>query len=148
MGTSRASGQFMNIAQFDDDRLTFQIIGAAMEVHRRLGCGYLEAVYREALAIEFLERGVPFETEHTWPIVYRDTTLPLRYRVDFFCFGAVIVEVKAVAELGRLERSQTANYVRMARAERGLLLNFGNTSLQYRRIVNRWPGRPLESPVL
>lgn len=119
-----------------------------MEVHRRLGCGFLEAVYREALAIEFLERDIGFETEHTWPIVYRDITLPLRYRVDFFCFGAVIVEVKAIAELGRLERSQTVNYVRMARAERGLLLNFGGASLQYRRIVSRWRCSALKSPDL
>ena len=116
-----------------------------MEVHRRLGCGFLEAVYTESLVIEFLERRIPFETEHTWPIVYRDITLPLRYRVDFFCFGAVIVEVKAIAELGRLERSQTVNYVRMARAERGLLLNFGGASLQYRRIVSRWLAPDLKS---
>jgi GxxExxY protein len=132
------SSAAMSLAYFDHDPLTFRIIGAAMEVHRRLGCGFLEAVYREALAIEFLERGIPFETEHSWPIVYRDIVLPLRYRVDFFCFGAVIVEVKALAELGRLERNQAVNYVRMARTERGLLLNFGGVSLQYRRIVSRW----------
>jgi GxxExxY protein len=132
----------VSLAYFDHDPLTFRIIGAGMEVHRRLGCGFLEAVYREALQIEFLERDIRFETEHSWPIVYRDITLPLRYRVDFLCFGAVLVEVKAVAELGRLERSQTVNYVRMARAERGLLLNFGGVSLQYRRIVSRWREPP------
>jgi len=78
------------------DTETFRIIGAAMEVHRRLGCGFLEAVYREALAIEFRERHIPFRTEHSWPIDYRSIRLSLRYRVDFFCFESVIVEVKAL----------------------------------------------------
>ena len=124
------------------DPETFTVIGAAMEVHRRLGCGFLERVYREALAIEFTLRSVPFETERSWPIVYRSRELPLRYRVDFVCYDVVIVEVKAVADIGRLERMQTVNYLRMARATRGLLLNFGALSLQYRRVLNTWKESP------
>ena len=118
------------------DPHTFRIIGAAMEVHRRLGCGFLEAVYREALAREFRDRFVPFETERSWPILYKGELLSPRYRVDFLCFGTVIVEVKAVPEIGRLERVQTVNYVRMAGVTRGLLVNFGGLSLQYRRVTN------------
>ncbi len=122
------------------DAETFTVIGAAMEVHRRLGCGFLERVYREALAIELQLRGVPFETERSWPIVYRERALPLRYRVDFLCYGSVVVELKAVPDIGRLERMQTVNYLRMAGVKRGLLLNFGALSLQYRRVVNTWNG--------
>lgn len=124
----------MHLGYFEHDPLTFRIIGAAMEVHRRLGCGFLEAVYREALAREFLERAIEFETERTWPIVYRDVTLSPRYRVDFFCFGVIVAEVKALSGIGRLERRQVSNYLRMARVETGLLLNFGAPSLQYKRI--------------
>ena len=81
----------------------------------------------------------------SWPIVYRDRALPLRYRVDFVCYRSVVVEVKAVPEIGRLERMQTVNYLRMAGANRGLLLNFGALSLQYRRVVNTWNGTASES---
>jgi GxxExxY protein len=122
------------------DTHTFRIIGAAMGVHRRLGCGFLEAVYREALAREFRDRAVPFEAERSWPILYKGEPLSPRYRVDFLCFGTVIVEVKAVPEIGRLERVQTVNYVRMAGVARGLLVNFGGLSLQYRRVTNRFRG--------
>jgi hypothetical protein len=72
--------------------------------------------------------------------VYRERTLPLRYRVDFLCYSSVVVELKAVPDVGRLERMQIVNYLRMAGANRGLLLNFGALSLQYRRVGNTWNG--------
>jgi len=82
------------------------IIGAAMEVHSRLGAGFLEQVYQEALAIEFAERGVPFEREVAVPIAYRDVRLNTTYRADFVCFGEVIVELKALRALGGADHAQ------------------------------------------
>ena len=121
-------------AEFDDPQ-TYKIIGAAMTVHRELGCGFLEAVSREALAIELQERGVPFVREARLPVRYRDRLLPVFYTVDFICFGEVLVEVKALHAIGPIEVAQLINYLRIARRRRGLLLNFGATSLQHRRLV-------------
>ena len=121
-------------ADFDDPQ-TYGIIGAAMAVHRELGCGFLEAVSREALAIELRERGVPFIREARLPVRYRDRLLPVFYTVDFICFDEVLVEVKALHAIGPTEVAQLINYLRIARRRRGLLLNFGATSLQHQRLV-------------
>lgn len=118
-----------------DDPQTFAIIGAAMTVHAEMGRGFLEAVYREALTIELRLRGIPFAKEVPLPVVYRGVQLCSHYRVDFVCYDDVLVEVKAVDSLGPVDRRQTLNYLRAARRERALLLNFGAPSLQYRRIV-------------
>jgi GxxExxY protein len=75
----------------------YKIIGAAMEVHKELGCGFLEAVYQEALAIEFKEQGIPFEHEKEIDIYYKDILLEKGYRADIFCFGKIIVELKALS---------------------------------------------------
>ncbi len=118
-----------------DDPQTYKIIGAAMAVHRELGCGFLEAVSREALAIEFQERGIPFVREARLPVRYRNRTLPLFYIVDFICYSEILVEVKALHAIGPIEVAQVINYLRIARRSRGLLLNFGTTSLQHQRLV-------------
>jgi GxxExxY protein len=118
-----------------DDPQTYKIIGAAMAVHRQLGCGFLEAVSREALTIELQERGVPFVREVRLPVRYRSRLLPVFYTVDFICFDEVLVEVKALHAIGPNEVAQLINYLRIARRRRGLLLNFGATSLQHRRLV-------------
>jgi GxxExxY protein len=81
------------------DPRTYAIIGAAMEVHSRLGCGFLEAVYQEALAIELRVKGVPFEREPELLISYRGETLLTKYRPDFICYGSVVVELKALDRL-------------------------------------------------
>ena len=120
--------------QFDDAQ-TYAVIGAAMEVHRVLGCGFLEAVYRAALAQEFELRGVNFRSEMSISIQYKQRTLPLGYRADFICFGEVLVEAKALGGLGPIEEAQLLNYLKGSGLKRGLLLNFGTTSLQYRRMV-------------
>ncbi len=121
------------------DPHTYAIIGAAMEVHRELGCGYLESVYRAALTVEFEARGIDFVGEPPIPIRYKRRTLPVGYRADFVCFGDVLVEVKALDGLGPVEQAQVMNYLKGANLRRALLLNFGTTSLQYRRIVLRLP---------
>ncbi len=121
------------IPQIKDPR-TFAIIGAAMEVHRRLGPGFLEAVYQAALAIEFAARGIPFQREVELQIFYKGQKLDVFYRADFVCYSAVIVETKALGEL--TGEAQLLNYLKATGFEVGLLLNFGSPSLQYRRFVH------------
>ena len=118
-----------------DDSETYAIIGAAMDVHRELGCGYLEAVYRRALEIEFHHRRIAFANEVHIPIRYKAHSLSMGYRADFICFETILVEVKALDALGPIEQAQVLNYLKGARLRRAVLLNFGGTSLQYRRMV-------------
>ena len=118
-----------------DDPQTYAIIGAAMAVHRALGCGFLEAVSREAFTIELQERGIPFVRETRLPVRYRKYVLPVFYTVDFICYGEVLVELKALHAIGPIEIAQLINYLRVAGRSRGLLLNFGATSLQHKRLV-------------
>ena len=117
------------------DNETYTIIGAAMEVHRNLGHGFLEVVYQEALAIEFDERTVPYVREKELSIEYKGKVLDSSYRVDFVCFGSVLVELKALNRISGNEESQVLNYLKASGMRRGLLLNFGTQSLQYRRLV-------------
>ena len=117
------------------DPQTYQIIGAAMEVHRLLGRGFLEAVYRQALRIEFVARSVPFIAESELVIQYKGQSLDCRYRADFICFGEVLVEIKALSQLTGVERAQVINYLKATGIRRALLLNFGAESLQYERVV-------------
>lgn len=117
------------------DPQTYAIIGAAMSVHRELGCGFLEAVYHEALAWEFITLGIPCEREKELPIFYKNQPLNLFYRADFVCYGEIIVELKALAQLSGTETAQILNYLKAARLPRGLLINFGAPSLQYKRFA-------------
>jgi GxxExxY protein len=117
------------------DPQTYAIIGAAMEVHKELGCGFLEAVYHDALARELRRRAIPFAREVELPVFYKGEPLACFYKADFLCFGEVIVEIKALKELGPVERAQVLNYLKAARLTRAMLLNFGALSLQYERLV-------------
>jgi len=113
----------------------YQIVGAAMEVSNQLGCGFLEAVYQEALAAEFTLRGIPFQAQVELPVYYKGERLDCLYRVDFVCCEGVLVELKALRDFGGVEEAQVLNYLKATHLERGLLLNFGRPSLQYKRFV-------------
>jgi GxxExxY protein len=117
------------------DPETFAIIGAAMEVHRELGRGFLELVYQTALALEFQERGIPFNAEVALPIRYKNKLLTCAYRANFVCFESVIVETKAIAALTSADEAQLINELKATGLQRGLLLNFGATSLEHKRLV-------------
>jgi GxxExxY protein len=117
------------------DVQTYGIIGAAFEVHSRLGPGFLEAVYQEAFSIELAERGIPFSREVEMPIFYKGKELQIGYRSDFICHASIVVELKAISTLGDIEMAQVLNYLRATGLHKGLLFNFGAQSLEKRRIV-------------
>ena len=106
-----------------------------MEVHRQLGCGFLEPVYQEALAMEFDMRRLPYQREVELPVFYRGKQLVTKYRPDFVCYGSLIVELKALTKLGGIEEAQVLNYMKASSLATGLLLNFGAKALEYRRLV-------------
>jgi GxxExxY protein len=130
----------MEIGNEQRDPLTYAIIGAAIEVHRELGCGFLEAVYQEALAIEFAARGIPFCRETALPVRYKQQLLATGYRTDFICFESVLVELKAISQLSGIDDAQVLNYLKATGFSVGLLLNFGAPSLQWKRLGRspRW----------
>ena len=117
------------------DPQTYVIIGAAVEIHRQLGHGFLEPVYQEAAVIEFPLRGILFEREVALPVKYKNTILPIHYRADFVCFSEIIVEFKALSRLSNVEEAQLLNYLKATGLKRGLLINFGAPGLQYKRLV-------------
>ncbi|MDQ5844520.1 MAG: GxxExxY protein [Acidobacteriota bacterium] len=120
----------------ESDPRTYSIIGAAMEVHRNLGCGFLEPVYQAALAVEFAKRNITFVREVKLAVFYRDVKLDTPYKVDFICFDNVVVELKALPRMSGTEEAQVINYLKASGHETGLLVNFGTRSLEYRRFIH------------
>ena len=118
------------------DPRTYAIIGAAMAVHSELGHGFLERVYQEALAIEFEERQNQFRIEAPIKIHYRERTLDSAYRADFVCYGEIILELKALSKLTDAHLEQVIHYLKSTGLKRALLLNFGTSKLEYRRVVS------------
>lgn len=115
---------------------SFSINGAAFKVYKTLGHGFLEAVYQEALELEFQKRGIPYEREKELKILYEGVVLKQTYKADFVCYGNIIVELKAVAELDDAHRSQVYNYLKATGYKLGLLYNFGHyNGLEYERKV-------------
>jgi GxxExxY protein len=108
----------------EEDRLTEQIIGAAIEVHRILGPGLLESIYEEALAVELTLRGIGFERQVELDVLYKGQVIKGQ-RLDLLVAGEVIVEIKSVSKLPEVAVSQVLSYLKAKRLSRGLLLNFG-----------------------
>jgi GxxExxY protein len=117
------------------DPQTYAIIGAAFEVHRVLGCGFLEAVYQAALENEFLRRGIPFRREVELAIQYKGDQLGVTYKADFVCYDNVIVELKALDQISGRQKAQVINYLKASGYSKGLLLNFGAARLECERFV-------------
>lgn len=117
------------------DPRTFAIIGAAYEVHRVLGVGFLEVFYKDALAIEFIERRIPFQAEAPCAVEYKGRPLRGEYRIDFVCFDEIVLEVKARSALGPADHAQVLSYLASAKLRCGLLLNFGTSKLEHRRFI-------------
>lgn len=114
---------------------SYDIIGAAMEVHNELGSGILESVYHEALAIEFEDWKIPFISEKTLEVVYKQRVLNKYFEADFICFDQIIVEIKSVTELKNIHKAQVINYLKATGKKLGILINFGEESLKYERLV-------------
>jgi len=113
----------------------YSIIGAAMEVHTVLGCGFLEAVYQEALRLEFSNRNIPCEAEKLIQINYKGIVLKKYYQADFVCYDKIIVELKALSALSSEHESQLLNYLKAKNIQLGLLINFGQKQLSYKRFI-------------
>lgn len=120
--------------EYPESELTGKIIGCAMEVHRILGNGFQEVIYQRALAIEMTHQGIAFSREHEMDILYKGEHIGQR-RVDFFVEGKIMVELKAVVQLEDVHLAQAINYLEAYGLEIGLLINFGNTSLQFKRVM-------------
>ena len=115
---------------------SYAIIGAAMDVYYRLGCGFLEPVYQEALSIEFEIREIPFVAQAKLPIKYKDYVLKKKYRADFVCFEKIIVELKSASSLTPVDWAQVMNYLKASQFRAGLLFNFGSArDLEKKRLV-------------
>ena len=127
------SDSIPNIAERDPR--THAIISAAMEVHRVLGCGFLEPVYQKALAVELALRGIPFEQKKELQIVYKSIVLECTYIPDFILYDAVIVELKALGQLTTVESAQVLNYLKATGLTIGLLINFGPPKLEFKRFI-------------
>ena len=113
----------------------FQIVGAAMNVHRYFGQGFTEKVYQDALEIEFKKRGIPYQREVPIHAKYYEFELKAEFVPDYVCYNDIILELKAVKELEDIHRSHTINYGKVAGAKLSLLVNFGEASLQYERYI-------------
>ena len=114
----------------------YQIVGACFEVYNEKGCGFLEAVYQECLALEFGFRDIPFAEQVRMDLCYKEQPLTQAYVADFVCFDSLIVEMKAVSELADEHRAQVLNYLNATGIRVGVLVNFGHhPKLQWERLV-------------
>ncbi len=114
----------------------YQIVGAAMEVSNQMGCGFLEAVYQEALGIELDERRIPHVPQKRIVISYKGRALNKEYIADFLCHDQIVVEIKAIKAITGIEESQILNYLKATNLPLGLIVNFGTPQLEWKRYAN------------
>jgi GxxExxY protein len=122
--------------QYKYSELTSKVIGCAMKVHKVLGNGFQEVIYQRALGIEMRYAGISFTREFEMPILYDDQPIGTR-RVDFLVGGVISVELKALTKLEDIQFAQAINYLEAYNLEIGLLINFGETSLNFKRLTNK-----------
>src|SRR5262245_6467961 len=115
---------------------TYAIIGACIEVYNEMGCGFVEPVYQECLALELQIRSIPFQAQEELRLMYKDRTLKQIYKPDFVCMEKIVLEIKAVSKLADEHRAQLHNYLKATRLRLGLLVNFGqHPELEFERII-------------
>jgi GxxExxY protein len=115
---------------------SYRIIGSCMKVHTQLGAGFLESVYQEALEKQFIKDGIPYVREKLLLIQFDGEPLKKRFRADFVCFDKIIVELKSAVFVHNDNFLQTQNYLNATKFQLGLLVNFGDPSLKYKRLLN------------
>jgi len=115
---------------------SYRIIGSCFSVHRKLGSGFLESVYQEALEKQFIEDGIPYVREKKLRIQFDTIQLDKYFKSDFVCFDGIIVELKATPFIYQKDMDQTVNYLKATNVKLGLLVCFGSKSLTYKRLIN------------
>jgi len=115
---------------------THRIIGACMQVHKQLGCGFLESVYQEALEKVFLKQNIPYFRHKQLHILFDGKPLDKSFVADFVCYDTIILEIKAAVFLHQSNSDQVINYLKATGLEVGLLVNFGESSLKWKRFIN------------
>jgi GxxExxY protein len=126
---------YESIEKFPLKNETFKIIGACIEVHNQLGNGFLESVYKDALEIEFGLQNISYEREKSYEIIYKGQKLKRKYIADFIVFKSVVLEVKAQDFMVNANYAQTINYLKTSKNKVGLLVNFGEASLKFKRLI-------------
>ncbi len=117
---------------------SYAIVGACFEVYKELGNGFLEAVYQECLELEFSQLKIPYLAQPKLDVTYKGNRLNQHYQPDFLCFGKIILEIKAVKQLGADHRAQTINYLKASNKELAILINFGQyPRLEQHRYINK-----------
>ena len=114
---------------------SYELIGICMEVHRELGMGFREIIYKDALEYEFQQRSIPYERERPYVVKYKSITLPRRYNADFIVFDSIILEVKATSLIVDGFEKQTINYLKASDLQLGIIANFGQNSFVSRGVV-------------
>ena len=115
---------------------SYNIIGICMNIHSNLGFGFLEAVYCEILEKEFIKNNIPYKREVKLDLFFNGEKLDKKYKADFVCYEDIILEIKSVSFLNETFKKQTLNYLKATNKKLGLLINFGEKSLKYKRIIN------------
>jgi len=114
---------------------TYKIIGVCMNVHRELRKGFSEIVYGDALEIELIDNNINYSREKQFDIVYKGNLLPHKYKADFIIENKIVLEIKAISTLTDSHIKQTLNYLAVSKLKVGLLINFGEDRLKYKRII-------------
>jgi GxxExxY protein len=114
----------------------YEIVGLCMEVHRILGPGLLEIVYKDALEIEFKNHNIPYEREKEYDVEYKGIILPHKFYADFVVYSDIILEVKSIKEISNDHLAQILNYMKLADTPIGIIANFQNKSLVHKRLIN------------